>query len=278
MRFGTSYTEDRQNAAAGSGGKWIKGWKSGETKVWFLEELNDWTTYYEHFNQSKQRFYPCTGDKENCPGCTSDVEDERSASKRYLVNCRVGSYVDLYKIPASLIDSITRAADRDSGSLMKRPFLVIKTGKGKNGTNYDFDREERESYPGELDEDLGKIQDHQEALRAAYEEVWGPIEDEAEAPQTKPRRRSPAKPKPEEPPAQKPTDDDPPSEPQPEEPGAEEEDEVLSEDQVRAMSADDLLDLYERCGIEVSAKLVGQSDEAYRVMLADNLINALAEE
>ena len=87
MRFGVKKKDAPAASSGGSGGSFIKYFRKGETTVRFLEPATDeWTKYFEHYSASKQRTYPCTGERDTCPGCTSDDKREQQASCRFLVN------------------------------------------------------------------------------------------------------------------------------------------------------------------------------------------------
>src|SRR5580765_1006110 len=98
MKFGIRAAESTST----TDGDYIRYFKKGETRLRFLEEVGDWTEYWAHFNASKQRDYPCTGDRKTCPGCNSENEREAKASKRFLTNAVHEGFVNLYKVPASL--------------------------------------------------------------------------------------------------------------------------------------------------------------------------------
>lgn len=278
MRFGKKFDErDASRASTDTSDRWIKYFKNGDTEVVFLDDLDEWTGYWEHFDPTVQRSYPCTNNKNSCPGCTSDNERTAKASKRYLVNCIVDGYVDLYKIPSSLINRAKRLRDKYE-TLTNHSFVITRVGTGMSNTEYDMDAEDAVRIKRADYED--KVQDHEEALRQAYIEVFGSLPDEAE--EVAPRKRV-SKPEPvaepEAPTKRSKYDDDPPSEPRSEKDGAaegtdESDDEtVLSEEEVRAMTKTQLLALYKQVGIappEVTGKLNEQRDQ-----LADHLIREL---
>lgn len=284
MKFGVKAKED--TGGSNSGRRFIKGFKDGTTIVQFLEEMGDWTAYYEHYDPSlgeRGLMFPCTGNRTTCPGCTSSQERVAKASKRYLTNALVGKYVDLVKVPVSLIDRLAARADRDGGTILAREYEIMKSGKGTD-TDYDVERGERTSI--DVEDYRDKMQDHQQALADAYIEAFGALpeeESEAEAPQVKPARRAPVrrapvedKPEPKPEPKAAPTaaevyPDDPPSEPQQDAAAAEGEsaDEVeLSEDELRRMAPSQLKALFAQCGLDAP-------DTEDSNKLADALIAAL---
>ena len=274
----------------------IWNFRDGSTTVRFLEELSDeeWTTYWEHYDQGKKKFYPCPG-KDVCPGCKEDLR----AQKRYLVNALVvasdnskvkAGYVNLYKVPASLIDKFMRRADRAGGTITDRDYEIIRTGSGLD-TEYDLETGDKSKI--DISQYEEKMIDHEEALQAAWNAAFpDAAEEKAEpdygTPEPKPRARArtaqevedAAKPKPK---TRRVGDttrtdleaaaagEDPPSEPQSQSESADAEDEVISEEALREMSEDDLHDIYTRAGLEY--------DDDWAVdELVDNLIEQLAED
>ena len=256
MKFGVKVKDDTSSASEGtSGGAFIKYFGKGETTVRFLEEIGEWTKFYDHFNQSKKRSYPCTGDRDTCPGCTSQDERERQASVRYLVNLYRTTtdeqYVDVYKIPVSIKADLERYSDKD-GSIMLRDYTVVQF-REDDRVKYSVDREDKA--PIDLSEKQKHLKDHQKMLNDAYHEVWGTPGVEEE-PEEKPAPRVVrSTPKAQEEPEQKITSvqdwaeakgDIPPtepaaqqSEPQQEEPQQDAQDDVeLDEDDLRNMTAD----------------------------------------
>lgn len=162
--------------SSGTSGSYIKYFKEEQTTLRFLEEIPEWTSVWMHFNNTKNRDYPCTDDKPTCPGHNSENEREAKAAKRYIVNAVDVStgYVDLWKIPYSIIDDLLRQADR-FGTIMDRDYTVIKSKVGVK-TDYSVDREEKSEM--DLTEHRAQMKDHQEALESAFREVWGALPDE----------------------------------------------------------------------------------------------------
>lgn len=252
------------------GGSYIKYFKDNETRLRFLEPVHEWTEIWMHFSQSKSRDYPCTGVKSTCPGCNHENEKEAKANKRYIVNALgvKSGYVDLWKIPVSIIDDFLRYEAND-GSIMNRDYTVLKFQKD-GGTKYSVDKEDRDGL--DLTEHSKLMKDHQEALADAFREVWGGLPEEDgytggdlyQAPISRSGYLS----------TPKPTvtlnkgDDVPPTEPAAQSDAGEQEIE-LTEAELRAMSADDLIALYKRVGIPTPA-FSGADD------LVNHLIAALS--
>lgn len=274
MQFGVKQGEaPAYDPDAGASGSYIKYFKDNETRLRFLEETVEWTEVWMHFSQSKSRDYPCTGVRSTCPGCNHENQREAKASKRYIVNALAPKtgYVDLWKIPASIFDDFDRQYQL-SGTVQDRDFTVIKFLK-EGRTNYSTDKEDKDGL--DLTEYRALMKDHQEALAEAFREVWGALPNEEgytggdlyEAPAPKPRLNVVPEPKAE---PQKSWSDggypDPPSEPAaPEVP----EQQEITEAQLRAMTADEVLAVYRVAGVPVPA--FSDKDE-----LVDKLIAALS--
>ena len=189
MRFGVKKKDAPAASSGGSGGSFIKYFRKGETTVRFLEPATDeWTKYFEHYSASKQRTYPCTGERDTCPGCTSDDKREQQASCRFLVNLldTETGYVDLWKIPVSIMDDIERYEEKANGDLTAHTYTIIQFQK-EGKTRYSIDREERIKSP--VSEYADKLKDHEQALQEAYEEAWGEDPADEESPVTKPSKR-----------------------------------------------------------------------------------------
>lgn len=181
MRFGSKFTEEAATATAGDGG-FARGFKPGETTVRFLEEMEEgystgpWTMYREHFDPQEQKSYPCLGDKRICPGCNSDNDRERRATQRYLANALTpDGYVNLYKIPQSLINTLLKLANRDKGSITKRDYTIDREGEGLKTTYNAFPED-----PAQVDVESYKDEmlDHQKVLMEAFVDAWGKTPDE----------------------------------------------------------------------------------------------------
>jgi len=80
VKFGKKAGTINSGPSTGTG-EWPKGLRAGETRVRFVAEIADWQEYWEHYDESV-KFFPCTGDKATCPGCTSANERTAKASKR----------------------------------------------------------------------------------------------------------------------------------------------------------------------------------------------------
>lgn len=281
MQFGVRKADAPEydgESTGGASGSYIKYFKDKATTLRFLEPIDEWNETWMHFSAAKSRDYPCTGDRSSCPGCTSDNEREAKASKRYVVNALspATGYVDLWKIPYSIIDDLMRQEEK-FGSIMDRDYVVIKN-KSDAGTNYSVDRED----PDNLDiaPFQSKMKDKQEALADAFREVWGGLPGEEDytggglfSPKPKARVSVSSEPKQEEkswsqgggfaerPPTEPAAQRDP--EPQ-------EEEKELTEAQLRSMDLQELQGIYRMAAVPLPASWDTTDD------LVDNLIAALS--
>lgn len=270
MKFGSAKANETAAESGGGGnGKYIRSFRDQETNLRFLDELDTWYAYWEHFDQGKSRSFPCTRDRNTCPGCTSENERTASAAKRYLVNAirefKGKEYVDLFKVPVSLMEAINRRNDQD-GSITARNYTIVKMGKGTD-TKYMLEWDDKSRI--DFDKYAADKQDFEEALMNAYVEVWGPPDLAEPAKPAVQVARVEEKPKAK---SESPFEADPPSEPKAatEQDAAEDdEDEVISEDALRKMGSEQLVELYGRCGIEVPREGMAPKE------LADYLIEKL---
>lgn len=300
MAFGTKFdrdTAEKQSGDVSTSSIW--GFQEGSTVIRLLDDLDDWTMYWEHYDANKKKFLPCTGDRQRCPGCTQDL----NSSQRWLANAYVvdtdtkqkPGYVNLYKVPKSLMSKVMRHYDR-IGTLQDHDFEVIRDGNGKD-TEYDLERQDKADFDFAKYE--GSMLDHEEALQAAWDDYVNAdvevtqeepsrlrakrdaerptkrrvrsaeeVEREEDAPST---RRAPAK--------KGMTDleaaaagEDPPTEPQQPESSDEAAEEIITEESIRAMGWDQLFSLAERAGLHVPVTL-SEADE-----LSNWLIETLADD
>ena len=296
MQFGKKAGVISSTSTTSATGEWPKSLRDGETRVRFLLEIADWIEYWEHFDDSA-KFFPCTGDKNTCPGCTSDSEKTRKASKRYLapvLDPRTGKVYAL-KIPLDLANRLSLRNDRNNGTITSRDYTLIRSGKGLD-TEYDVEQEERVAIDLSVYQDVIDLQD---MLGSQFAAAWpefdpdnpvkrnGPArrrrsrddEDEAPAPR---RRRSPTEESMTRPPATAPdggSTEDPPSEaparpaapaPEPEptaQLAADGDDEMIdiSEADLRGMTRNELITLARKAGAPV--RLTMGRDEVIDILL-----------
>jgi hypothetical protein len=170
-----------------SDGKYLRNFKDGDTVIRFIEEPDDWIVFREHYTTDRRSF-PCTEDRDSCPGCTSDVESVQRATRKYGTNVWLvkQDVVLPFRIPMSLAKRVFSRAERNEGVITNRDYVVMKSGKGMD-TEYDIESDER--YTVNLKDLLVKGLDVQEILSASYDEIWGEKEDSALVKAAKPRER-----------------------------------------------------------------------------------------
>jgi len=168
VRFGkrAGKIEQTQSNATGD---WPKNLRDGDTRVRFVTEIEDWIEYWEHFDD-QAKFFPCTEDRSSCPGCTSDSERTRKASKRYLapvLDPRTGRVYAL-KLPMDLANRLSLRNDRNGGTITNRDYTLIRSGKGLD-TEYDVEQEERVAIDLTVYQD---VIDPQEMLASQFAGAW----------------------------------------------------------------------------------------------------------
>lgn len=172
MQFGKRAAEAPKlgQGEGGTGGtRWMRTLKPGEYRMRFLDETDDWIQYWEHYNPTPGGFpFPCTGDKSTCPGCTSGIEKMEKASPKYAVNAKVGDYVDIYKFPTKLFNKMEIRSERNGGTITDRDFLITRIG---NDTSTDYDIDMLTKSPLEKAY-FDKRHDIQQSLEAAFKEAW----------------------------------------------------------------------------------------------------------
>lgn len=164
MKFTTKPGEKK----SGGSDKWLTTFKDGDTVVRFLQNTDEMREYWEHWVDGGS--VPCTGDKQSCPACTSDVESHRSASRKYGVTAidRASGYTKAFKIPVSLYNRLVTREQRNGGTLTTRDYIVIRSGTGFD-TEYDVDQGDK------YDVDLNDytLFDIDEILTSVWEAAYG---------------------------------------------------------------------------------------------------------
>ncbi len=176
MQFGTKKADaTTQVVDGGEVLKYLRNFREGDNEVRFIDEVDDWISFSEHYSADGKSF-PCTLDKQSCPGCTSEIEKVQRASRKYATNVKlVGNGMVLpFRIPMSLAKKLFNRAERN-GTITNRDYIVMREGKGLD-TEYDLEQGDR----GEVDLSALREQsmDIEDVLVTAYEEVWGPINQE----------------------------------------------------------------------------------------------------
>lgn len=269
MKFGVKAGEAGPRQAATGTGDFIRYFRDGETRLRFLEEMPEWTEVWMHWSPSKQRNYPCTDDFDTCPGHQSENERESKPAKKYIVNALSDGYINAWMLPGSLWDDLDRFKDKSGGSITDRDYTVVRKN-GDQGVRYAVDREERDRI--DLSKYDAKKRDIQKMLNDVFVEVWGKEPEAFGNGTVKAHEVAKVIKQPVTPPSWSGSEyQDPPSEPQSAEaPPAEDNDEdrVLTEDELRAMSAPQIKELFRSCGLPAPIS----DDPAY---LADELMKAI---
>ena len=165
MKFGQRKAE-ATSLDSSNEGNYLRNFKDGEVTVRFIEECDDWIVFREHYLNKKS--FPCTED-DSCPGCNSDDDDVRRASRKYATNIMLVSNKAVlpFRIPITLAKRAFSRAERNDGTITNRDYVVMKSGKGLD-TEYDIEAEDK--YTLDLDSLRKEAKDLQEILRIAYEE------------------------------------------------------------------------------------------------------------
>lgn len=259
LTFGTRKADAPPAPSTG----FIKYFRDGATRLVFLDEMDDWFEYYEHYSQEKSRSYPCTRDRDNCPGCTSPNEKERSASRRFLTNVLSpdSGYVDLWKIPTSLEGPLSRYSDKDGGTVRARIYEVFRGKNAQGKIEYSVDREEKFDLASV--DYKSRMKSFEDALLDAYREAWDEDPDDDESPIQK---ASAPKAQPKVKKAKEEVEDKPPFEEEEEH----DEDMELTEDQLNTMTTAQLKMLFRQAGLDAP-----DTDDA--ATLREALIEELGE-
>lgn len=240
MQFG-----QKKKDAPDAGGTYLRRFKKGETKVRFLDESDDWNAYREHYTPDRKSF-PCT-EEDTCPGCTSENDSVRKASRKYATQVLLvkQQIVLPFSVPISLSDRLAVRAERNGGTLTNRDYVVLRSGDGFD-TEYDVDQEDK--YPVDLADLRKKITvEIQDCHKEAFEAVWGSTSE----PKTPTNGSKPA--------------DDAAADVPPTDDSAE-----MTEADLRAMSREDLVKLCEKAELKVD-------EDASRTQLVDALLKAFGE-
>jgi len=172
MRFGKSAEEAAQEEPRGGGGDFIRYLKDGDTTFRILQEPEDWVYYWEHFNPGGYSFPCLSDDRENCPGCTSDVEKMKKASRKIAFNVMQSyqgtEYVNVYKVPSTLADKLKNRHAR-IGTITDRDYTITKYKGAGDKVDYDLEGDA----PSKVDLDSYDLKDIEEMLEASYNESWG---------------------------------------------------------------------------------------------------------
>ena len=189
MQFGVKKSEEKVYAGGdGDFLPYLRNFREGDNEVRFIDEVEDWIGFAEHYTPEAKSF-PCTGDRNECPGCTSDNEKMARASRKYATNVKLiqNDMVLPFRIPMSLAKKLFNRAERN-GTITNRDYIVMREGKGLE-TEYDLEQGDKSEV--NLDDLRAKGHDIEDILRTSYEEVWGGPDKPAKAEKPKQEEKPP---------------------------------------------------------------------------------------
>ena len=168
MKFGQRKADAPEEPSGD--GMYLRAFKDGDTKVRFLQETDDWIVFREHYLSGKS--FPCTGERDSCPGCSHPDESVQKASRKYATNVWLpkNNVVLPFRIPISLAKSLFTRSEKNDGTITNRDYVIMRSGKGLD-TEYDVDSDEK--YSVDIPSLLAQGMDIQDVLQTSYDEVWG---------------------------------------------------------------------------------------------------------
>lgn len=167
MKFGQKPEEAAKDVRSTGGGNWMKYMKDGDTTYRVLQEPTEWVYWWEHF--AGKISFPCTNDRDNCPGCQNDNESVAKANRKVSFNVlEDGQYVNVYKVPPLLADKLKLRFDR-IGTLTDREYTITRYKTAGDKTEYDVEG----NSPKEINLSKYELKDIEKMLSDAYDEVWG---------------------------------------------------------------------------------------------------------
>ena len=173
MKFGKTWNQNAETTSEGGSSDYLRYFKDAETTFRVLQEPQDWVEYWEHFNPNGFPF-PCTGDRQNCPGCTSSNEKMQKASKKIAIQVLQGEWVNAFKVPKTVADKLANRANR-IGTVTDRDYTIYKVqSKNSDGsTKTDYDVEGNEKIPVDIASLEPKFKDVEAILSKMYDQSWG---------------------------------------------------------------------------------------------------------
>lgn len=172
MRFGKSAQEAAEEASRGGGGDFIRYLKEGSTTIRILQEPDEWLYYWEHFSPSGFSFPCLSEDRDNCPGCSSDNEKMKKASRKIAFNVLVSfngtEYINAFKIGPMVSEKLENRYKRFD-TITDRDYTITKYKTSND--RWDFDVEGGTPTPVDLHKDEWK--DIEALLAQSYEDAWG---------------------------------------------------------------------------------------------------------
>lgn len=169
MRFGTKKSEAVIEEFDGTFKPYLRNFREGDNVVRFIEEVDDWIAFSEHYVGGKS--FPCTQERKTCPGCTSEDERVRKATRKYATNLKLvtNDKVLPFRIPMSLAKKLFNRAERN-GTITNRDYIVMREGKGLE-TEYDLEQDDKR--PENLSALREESHDIEDVLMTSYNEIWG---------------------------------------------------------------------------------------------------------
>ena len=158
-------------------GNYLRNFKNGTTTIRFLQEMDEWDKYREHYTLDGKSF-PCIKGEGNCPGCNHENEKVSKSSRKYATNVYFvePGLVLPVRIPITLAKRLETRAERNGNTLLTRDYVVIRKGSGMD-TDYDVDQDEK--YAIDTAAKLKEGADIDAILEANFREQWGDPEDYA---------------------------------------------------------------------------------------------------
>jgi len=173
MKFGQTWNPDAEEETTTGSSDYLRYFKGAETTFRLLQEPNEWIDYWEHFNPNGYPF-PCTRDRKTCPGCTSNNDKMKKASKKIAVQVLEGEWVNAYKLPKTVADKLANRANR-IGTVTDRDYTVFKlqTKNADGSTKTDYDVEGGDKIPVDIAALKPKFKDVETILGSMYDQAWG---------------------------------------------------------------------------------------------------------
>ena len=240
-----SVTRLKKDMAKSTGGTtWIKGIRADEDlTVRFLTEPDDWYSYREHYDP-ENKFFPCIGRDNDCPGCEHPSEKVQRTSRRYLANAldvEAGRVVPL-KLPLDLANRLVNRYERAGDTIVDRDYTLHRMGSGLD-TTYDVTPEEK----SKVNIKSYDVIDLEQVLIEQFEDAFDMVSEPKKTAKKTTRQSMVID-------DDSDVDDDIPSEPST--PADEDEDDgdYLSEEQAMQMTKDQLIALAEQLNIELDGR------------------------
>jgi len=246
-----SVTRLKKDMAKSTGGTtWIKGIRADEDlTIRFLTEPDDWYSYREHYDP-ENKFFPCIGRDNDCPGCEHPSEKVQRTSRRYLANAldvEAGRVVPL-KLPLDLANRLVNRYERAGDTIVDRDYTLHRMGSGLD-TTYDVTPEEK----SKVNIKSYDVIDLEQVLIEQFEDAFDLDSSEkaparTEKPSSAAKRRQPSFD------TSSDEDDDVPSEPSSSADEDDDDGDYLSEEQAMQMTKDQLIALAEQLNIELDGR------------------------